>query len=153
MMVNLPWLTGSCPNFLRPTYPYTECRLSSLTGSTPHGEYYCQLQLLFLLFVTDQLLPARIQIVSVDALSLQASVGLTDDADCFRTVIFRFCFQNPGQPPAFYPEAGQDSGIVIQYRNISLSFMQLMSVRIPAGLCLSSFFQGHIPLPFSGLCI
>jgi hypothetical protein len=35
MMVNLPCLMGSCPNFLRPTCSYTECRLSFLTGSRP----------------------------------------------------------------------------------------------------------------------
>ena len=35
MAVNLPCLKGSCPNFLRPTCPYTECWLSFLTGSCP----------------------------------------------------------------------------------------------------------------------
>ena len=35
MMVNLPCLKGSCPNFLRPTCSYTECSLSFLTGSCP----------------------------------------------------------------------------------------------------------------------
>jgi hypothetical protein len=35
MMVNLPCLMGSCPNFLRPTCSYTECRLSFITGSCP----------------------------------------------------------------------------------------------------------------------
>lgn len=35
MMVNLPCLKGSCPNFLRPTCSYTECQLSFLTGSCP----------------------------------------------------------------------------------------------------------------------
>lgn len=38
MMVNLPCLVGSCPNFLRTTCSYTECRLSSLTGSLPQGK-------------------------------------------------------------------------------------------------------------------
>ena len=33
MGVNLPCLMGSCPNFLRPTCPYTGCRLSCFTGS------------------------------------------------------------------------------------------------------------------------
>lgn len=35
MMVNLPCLKGSCPNFLRPTCSYTECPLSFQTGSCP----------------------------------------------------------------------------------------------------------------------
>ena len=47
MMVNLPCLKGSCPNFLRPTCSYTECSLSFLTGSLPYGVNYCKLQLLF----------------------------------------------------------------------------------------------------------
>ena len=47
MMVNLPCLMGSCPNFLRPTCSYTECQLSLRTGSCPTGANYCQLQLLF----------------------------------------------------------------------------------------------------------
>lgn len=48
---NLPCLMESCSNFLRPAYPYTGCRLSSLTGSKPHGEHSCQLRLLFFLFI------------------------------------------------------------------------------------------------------
>ena len=35
MVVNLPCLRGSCPNFLRPTCPYTECHLSYTSGSSP----------------------------------------------------------------------------------------------------------------------
>ena len=38
MVVNLPCLKGSCPNFLRPTCPYTECLLSFQTGSCPTEE-------------------------------------------------------------------------------------------------------------------
>lgn len=48
---NLPCLMESCSNFLRPACPYTGCRLSSLTGSKPHGEHSCQLRLLFFLFI------------------------------------------------------------------------------------------------------
>lgn len=48
---NLPCLMESCSNFLRPACPYTGCRLSSLTGSEPHGEHSCQLRLLFFLFI------------------------------------------------------------------------------------------------------
>ena len=35
MMVNLPCLQGSCPNFLRTTCSYTECQLSFHSGSSP----------------------------------------------------------------------------------------------------------------------
>ena len=52
---NLPCLMESCSNFLRPACPYTGCRLSSLTGSKPHGEHSCQLRLLFFLFIDDYL--------------------------------------------------------------------------------------------------
>ena len=54
MAVNLPCLWGSCPNFLRPTCPYTECQQSSFTGSCPtentpagYGSCLCW-------FITDQ---------------------------------------------------------------------------------------------------
>ena len=47
MMVNLPCLQGSRPNFLRPTCSYTECQLSFFTGSMPYGRDSCRLQLLF----------------------------------------------------------------------------------------------------------
>jgi len=35
MAANLPCLWGSCPNFLRPTCPYTECQQRCQTGSCP----------------------------------------------------------------------------------------------------------------------
>ena len=53
MLMNLPCLMASCANFLRPICLYTECLLSFQTGSCPYGENYCQLQLLFVLIVTD----------------------------------------------------------------------------------------------------
>ena len=49
MMVNLPRLMRSSPNFLRPTCSYTECRSSSATGSLPYGGYTFRLQLLFVM--------------------------------------------------------------------------------------------------------
>lgn len=58
MMMNLPCLWGSCPNFLRPIYSYTECQPSSKTGSVPHGKIRCWLQLLFFhLIISDHAFP------------------------------------------------------------------------------------------------
>ncbi len=58
MMMNLPCLWGSCPNFLRPIHSYTECQPSCLTGSVPHGNDRCRLQLLFFhLIATDHAFP------------------------------------------------------------------------------------------------
>lgn len=56
MMVNLPCLQGSRPNFLRPTCSYTECQLSFLTGSMPYGGYSCRLQLLFVFWLFTDLI-------------------------------------------------------------------------------------------------
>ena len=69
-MVNLPCLMGSCPNFLRPTYSYTECRLSFLTGSVPHGVNYCRLQLLFVNWFLPTWLPDILMVLiwSADAI-------------------------------------------------------------------------------------
>ena len=75
MMVNLPCLQGSCPNFLRPTCSYTECQLSFHTGSMPYGGYSCRLQLLF---VFDYFLtcPVSHSTHSVDAPLCLPLVGL-----------------------------------------------------------------------------
>ena len=75
MMVNLPCLQGSRPNFLRPTCSYTECQLSFLTGSMPYGGYSCRLQLLF---VFDYLLtwPVPCSTHSVDATLYLPLAGL-----------------------------------------------------------------------------
>jgi hypothetical protein len=53
MMVNLPCLMGSCPNFLRPTCSYTECRLSLFTGSCPTENTPASYSSCFVLDFTD----------------------------------------------------------------------------------------------------
>ena len=99
MMVNLPCLQGSCPNFLRPTCSYTECQLSFLTGSMPYGGYSCRLQLLF---VFDCLLTCLVphSTVSVDASLCLPLAGLLMTGIPFPCLL-RGPFQNPAQHQIF----------------------------------------------------
>ena len=97
MMVNLPCLMVSCTNFLRPTYSYTECRLSSQTGSCPMGSKCYWLQLLFVFDSTDLLFTTK-ELIFQWTLSSDSFVGFASDADIFvRHLIFRFLIQNPAQ--------------------------------------------------------
>ena len=100
MMVNLPCLQGSCPNFLRPTCSYTECQLSFLTGSMPYGGYSCRLQLLF---VFDYLLtwPVPCSTHSVDATLYLPLAGLLMTGMIPFSRLFRVTFQNPAQHQTF----------------------------------------------------
>ena len=50
MMMNLPCLKGSCPNFLRPIY-HTLCASQAPRRSHAHGENRCRLQLLFFVWL------------------------------------------------------------------------------------------------------
>ncbi len=87
MAMNLPCLWGSCPNFLRPTYPYTECRSSFQTGSSP-TEYQYRLQLLFLLellLISFRPLSA-VLILSVDAIPQMSGLLVISN-----TVLLRHC--------------------------------------------------------------
>ena len=99
MMVNLPCLQGSCPNFLRPTCSYTECQLSFLAGSMPYGEYSCRLQLLF---VFDYLLTCLVphSTHSVDAPLCLPLAGLLMTGIPF-PLLLRVPFQNPAQHQTF----------------------------------------------------
>lgn len=79
MMMNLPCLRGSYPNFLRSTY-HTLSASQAPRRVMPHGKYRCRLQLLFFcLIVTDLRSTVMILIYSVDATPLQPSVGLCAD--------------------------------------------------------------------------
>ena len=100
MMVNLPCLQGSRPNFLRPTCSYTECQLSFLTGSMPYGGYSCRLQLLF---VFDYLLtwPVPCSTHSVDATLYLPLAGLLMTGMIPFSRLFRVPFQNPAQHQTF----------------------------------------------------
>lgn len=77
----------------------------------PYGENYCQLQLLFVLIVTD--LPLLQGLFSVDA-SPALSVGVGADAVRFTLhLVYGFLFQNPARIQ-IYSEPRQGSGIVMQ---------------------------------------
>lgn len=92
MMVNLPWLMGSFPNFLRPTCSYTECRLR-------------------LLFVSDysDLFFFRVLFFSV-RFALIYSVGLASVAVASTSPLFSGSFPEPC--PVSDPSATrQGSGI------------------------------------------
>ena len=76
----------------------------------PYGENYCQLQLLFVLIVTD--LPLLQGLFSVDA-SLALSVGLGADVVLFTLhLVYGFLFQNPARIQ-INSESRQGSGIVM----------------------------------------
>jgi len=61
----------------------------------PYGEHYCQLQLLFVLIVTD--LPLLQGFFSLDA-SPSLSVGLGADVVYFTLhLVYGFLFQNPAR--------------------------------------------------------
>ena len=99
MMVNLPCLQGSCPNFLRSTCSYTECQLSFHTGSMSYGVYSCRLQLLFVL---DYLLTWSVpySTISVDAALCFPFSRSSADRDFFPCLL-RVPFQNPAQYQTF----------------------------------------------------
>ena len=98
MMVNLPCLMVSCTNFLRPTCPYTECRLSLFTESCPKEWTTAGYSSCLYLILTDPVCPQKTD-CSVDAFLLLLSVGLV----AFRTFpcpyVFRFLFRNPARLP------------------------------------------------------
>ena len=95
MMVNLPCLKGSCPNFLRPTCSYTECQLSFLTGSCPTerttASYSSCLYLILptALFHLVRILRGRF--------TWLLSVGLCADAVPLALHRYRVSFQNPAR--------------------------------------------------------
>lgn len=79
MMVNLPCLKGSCPNFLRPTCSYTECSLSFLTGSCPTERTTASYSSCLYLDFTDLPIPHRVRIFR-GRIALPRLAGLCDDA-------------------------------------------------------------------------
>ena len=81
MIMNLPCLRGSCPNFLRSIYHSLSASQAPKRGACPTEKKRCRLQLLFLcLIVTDLHSPVVVLIYSVDAIPSQVLVGLFADA-------------------------------------------------------------------------
>nr|WP_285948138.1 hypothetical protein [Bacteroides intestinalis] len=95
MMVNLPCLKGSCPNFLRPTCPYTECPLSFLTGSCPTERTTAGYSSCLYLDFTDLPFPQGTDIPWT--LAPHYSAGLCNDAVPIVLQRYRVSFQNPAQ--------------------------------------------------------
>ncbi len=95
MMVNLPCLKGSCPNFLRPTCSYTECPLSFLTGSCPTKRTTAGYSSCLYFDLTDLPIPQGTDIPWTPA--LHCSAGLCDDAVPIVLHRYRVSFQNPAR--------------------------------------------------------
>ena len=100
-MVNLPYLLGSCPNFLRPTYPYTECRLSSLTGSCPTVITFTGYSSCLLIVTVPPPRSSMVLTLSVDALPSFALADFYSDEDS-SSLVTSFLFQNPARLPYLY---------------------------------------------------
>jgi len=95
MMVNLPCLKGSCPNFLRPTCSYTECQLSFQTGSCPTERTTASYSsCLYLILLTS--LMFKILIFS-GRYTLLLAVGLVAYAVLEALHRYRVSFQNPAR--------------------------------------------------------
>jgi len=95
MMVNLPCLKGSCPNFLRPTCSYTECSLSLLTGSCPTERTTASYSSCLYLDFTDLLFPQGTVIRG--RFPLSQLVGHYADVVPFVLHRYQVPFQNPAQ--------------------------------------------------------
>ena len=93
MMVNLPCLKGSCPNFLRPTCPYTECLLSFRTGSCPMERTTASYSSCLFFDFTD--LPAPQGTDIPWTLTLPRFAGHCDDVALVALHRYRVSFQNP----------------------------------------------------------
>ena len=93
MMVNLPCRKGSCPNFLRPTCSYTECRLSFQTGSCPTEYTTASYSSCFILI----LLTARFHRVRIfrGRFTPFLPVGLVGDVVFFALHRYRVSFPEP----------------------------------------------------------
>lgn len=145
MMVNLPCLKGSCPNFLRPTCSYTECRLSFLTGSCPTERTTASSSSCLYLILLAALLPKALVFCGCSALA--RPVGLVADAVLGALRRYRVSFQNPArlQNPLEPSKALE----MLSYLPAFL-MLPLLSPGPPA-LCPLSSFSDHTPFLWSGL--
>lgn len=95
MMVNLPCLKGSCPNFLRPTCSYTECQLSYSTGSCPTESTTASYSsCLYLILLTALMIKV---LIFSGRYPLLLSVGLVADEVHKPLHRYRVSFQNPAR--------------------------------------------------------
>lgn len=135
MMMNLPCLRESCPNFLRPIYHTLSASQAHKRGLAPRKNR-CRLQFLFLcLIVTDLHSPVVVLIYSVDAIPSQVLVGLLQMQSVPDSIIYGFLFQNPVQSPMPPSATRQSSGVCYLY--IFVSYAAIGACE--AAGCLISF--------------
>ena len=100
MMMNLPCLKGSCPNFLRPIYHTLSASQAPKQGPCPmvntDADYS---SCFFCSIVTDLHSSIMVLIYSVDAIPLWLTVGLLQMQSVPDSIIYGFLFQNPVQSP------------------------------------------------------
>lgn len=145
MVVNLPCLKGSCPNFLRPTCPYTECQLSFQTGSCPTerttaGYSSC----LYLILLTTSF--HRVLLFS-GRFALFPLVGSGADAALFALHLCRVPFQAPARSQN-HLQPGRGLELICRLATL---LMLLMLPSFPGALCPSASFSDHMPFPSSEL--
>ena len=99
MMMNLPCLKGSCPNFLRPIYHTLSASQAPKRGHAPRKKPMPATALVLCLIVTDLHSPVVVLIYSVDAIPSQVLVGLLQMQSVPDSIIYGFLFQNPVQSP------------------------------------------------------
>ena len=145
MMVNLPCLKGSCPNFLRPTCSYTECRLSFLTGSCPtEGTTASYNSCLYLILLTSWIFKVLI-------FSGRYTLLLAVDLVIYEVQIILHCYRVSFQNPARFQNPLEPSK-VLDFLSILHAFMLLQAPVRSGVLCPLTFFSDHIPFPSSELC-
>lgn len=141
MMVNLPCLKGSCPNFLRPTCSYTECQLSFQTGSCPTERTTASYSsCLYLILLTSLFL--KVLIIS-GRITLFRSVGLVADAVFEALHRYRVSFQNPAR---FQNYLESSKGLDLLCNLPILVMLPMLPVFLGA-LCPLTSFSDHIPFP------
>ena len=99
MMMNLPCLMASCANFLRTIYHTLSASQAPRRGHAPRIIPMPATALVFCLIVTDLHSTVLVLICSVDATPPQPPVGLLWVQSVLDSIIYRFLFQNPVQPP------------------------------------------------------
>ena len=142
MMVNLPCLKGSCPNFLRPTYSYTECQLSFRTGSCPTEKITASYSsCLYLILLTSLIFK---ELIFRGRYTLLLAVGLVADGVNIVTSSWSGYFPEPCSNPDL-SESQQGSGIII----LSTYFSYATTISGLLGLFISAInFLGSYTVPF-----
>ena len=99
MMMNLPCLRGSCPNFLRTIYPTLSVGQAP-KRSCPTVKTDASYSSFFCLIVTDLHSPVMVLIGSVDTAPLRFPAGLLQMQSVLDSiVVYGVLFQNPVQSP------------------------------------------------------